>query len=291
MKKRVKSLLGAMLIPLAAANLSARNNWTASWEFSYQDESFATENQVEFQSPQAFIGGSITAQEGVGDYGLTMNSGAAHVAKGNFKGKPQKSYFNGINKQRDNDFYAGFRLHGESKMSEKELFGGAKLKKMYLSSAERTDGLREHKAYVDLGGRVLGIANERREDARTTGVYYIKGDVGGQVNFMPNNPGSRLTLRNILAKTEDFILHENERLDVEFGYGRRTGNTASLGYHMEKDDGLLRRFHFSLGYIEDSSDGTIIENTMTFNSKNPINLRLLYKPETKEASIGLDMRY
>jgi hypothetical protein len=97
-------------------------------------------------------------------------------------------------------------------------------------------------------------------------------------------------MRN-LTKGGGLILDDSERLDAEIGYGKATGNTASLTYGMDRKEGPLQRFHLSVGYSDKGSQGTMIENSMTLRCRNPLNVRFMYKPELNEANLELDLRY
>lgn len=286
MKKGLKNLLIAALSPLALA--AADNKLNISWEVSFQDSSLATENQFELSSSEAFVGGSVTSQDTGGSYGVSARAKTANHTFGQFKSPSQKSYFNGLDRQRDTDLYAGVRFQRAAEGNESEVFAGAKLGKFLLNSVKGTDNSLENKVYADFNGKIIGVANEQRGGIESSGLYYLKGDLGAQYNFNKENRGPKVILRNLLPET---LIDSSERLDAEVGYGEATKASATVRYNVSPQKGPLRSMYLGVRVGTGGAQNPVFENAMTFGGKNPVNFRLTYEVEPSKASVGVDFKY
>ncbi|HVY01746.1 MAG TPA: hypothetical protein VHA12_03205 [Candidatus Nanoarchaeia archaeon] len=294
MKKRIKSVLFALIAPLAFAEV--KNDVSKlgfTWELSYRlDEGLASSNQFDFGYSDLFLSGSVVSGETAGRYGIKANTKSLGHTFGDFTGRKSTSYFSGTRKTRDDNVYLGVNFQRHPDKAETELFAGAKLGNLFVNGLKSAEDKKEGSAYLELpSGKVIGISSEADEGIKSSGVYYKKGDVGAQVNFIGENFGSKVAFNNILGNLEEFIVDSSERLNAEVGYGNQTRGTFSLGYNFSLPDAKIERFDFNLGYSEASSRGAILENRVRMGRKTPFNLRIRYETKSEKTDFGFDLKY
>lgn len=291
MKKGLKSLLFTLLSPIALVGAQPEvSKLGFNWEISYQEDGIETFNQVDFKMQDLSVTGSVTSQpDSNATYGLNAKAKSVGKTFGNYSGRKSNSYFNGTRKTRNDLFYAGVGFQRHTEDLETELFAGAKVGNVLLSSSKSADNKRENSAYVEFPtGRVIGLTKTTDEGVGSSGAYYSNGDLGAQVNFAGENFGSKISFKNLLSKIDEVILDKSERFGAEVGYGKETGGIFGLGYHVYPSKGPIQSFNISVSGTEESKKGTVIENNATIRGKN---LRFRYETGTSRTDFGLDVKF